>query len=98
MPVGIQIWNPDGSLEVDLTSRLLRFIDTIVINGDGVAGSRSYSLSAGEEIVVVPAYRMDAYTFPPRFTVNGGNVSWDYHSPLTTATRYATGSIFIMIR
>lgn len=75
MPQGIQVFNTDGSLQFDTSSRVYRVL-TVALAG-GVSGSLTNTgLSTGTAIInVLPGV---SGAIPPTVTVTGNTVSWSY--------------------
>lgn len=91
MPVGLQLWDEDGNLILDATTRLGRVYETF---SSGTAnGTRTFSalLDGGEPFFFVednsadlPLAQLYAY---PNVSINGGVVSWsfvDYQYPTSS--------------
>lgn len=98
MPAGLQVWSSNGVLEVDLTTKLLRVRDIITFNGAGGTGSRTYTITRGETLIIVTNFNLNAFLVPPRFIVEGGNVTWEHTVQNTQNTYYnfVTGSAFVL--
>lgn len=75
MGVGIEVYNPDGSLQFDIGSRLFR---TLNVTNTSTAGSITISGATAQGTVVaavVPVTEADGGG-PPVVTVSGNTVSW----------------------
>lgn len=70
MADGIKIWDDNGVLLVDLTTRLSRYVGEVSITA-GQAGSVQINETYGR-----PWYFFGWGRFPV-VTVNGGTISWD---------------------
>ena len=76
MAAGLQIFNPDGSLQFDSTDRLFRLLTTAVAFDNGSVSAPG--LTEGTPVVQVVV--TDATRRAPAVTVSGTTVTWDYGS------------------
>lgn len=78
MPNGIQVFNADGSLQFDMTSRLFRTLGEISIPAN-TAGSQAVAglTAAGTPAVLVElGTDSDNADAPPAVTRSGDTISW----------------------
>lgn len=80
MPQGIQINNPDGSVQFDGTSRLFRVLTAFDI---GTANSGSVSVSGVQGTLRVVAQPATLDGEAPDITVSGTTVSYSYRGQPT---------------
>lgn len=105
MPVGLQIWDSDGRLEVDTTTRLASIIDTAVTSASAESGSRTYDISPTEEISAFGNFSYGIYSHYPKITVTynaartTATVAWSYPAPTWTdgVVFKSYGTIYIMV-
>lgn len=94
MAAGIQVFNPDGSLQFDVGSRTARIL-TVAMVGGQVSGSVTNSgLSNGDALVGVINSDEDKVT--PIITRSGNTVSWDYSS-IPAESRDIGASMILMV-
>lgn len=75
MPAGFEVYNADGSLQFDLTSRLFRTLTFQTVAG--VAGSVNIPAAAGQgTIVPVGIVTSSGDGVAPALSVAGTTVSW----------------------
>lgn len=80
MPQGLQVFNADGSLQFDLTSRLMRTLVGIT-TGTSNGSLGVPALVQGTALIAMDVSGTNAD--PPTVTVAGTTVSWDFGSSTT---------------
>ncbi|MGF6757273.1 hypothetical protein [Paraburkholderia sp. GAS42] len=82
MTAGLRIWNADGVLILDATSRLGRIKGNARV--EGFAGAKAADLSDGTPFYSFQPDFLFAHisnqTPPPIFTINANGISWVYSS------------------
>lgn len=80
MPQGLQVWNADGSLQIDTNTNLGRFLGTVETGG--VNGSLDVpGFAQGTPWFLVMLLGVASYnTFVPQVTIAGNTISWNYTS------------------
>lgn len=76
MPVGFQVFNPDGTLQFDTSNFLYRI--QLVLKTGTVAGSAAIPAGVGNAVVTVVEDGGTMDGFAPQATISGGTVSWDF--------------------
>ena len=85
MAIGIKVFNADGTLQFDITTRLLR----VLLSDFGTtSGSGSTTVPNQGQVVAAMDANDGAVGDPNEITVSGGSVSW-------TAGRPQVGSILV---
>lgn len=107
MPVGLQVWDSDGYLEVDTTTRLGRIVDVIDVNySDGATGNKSYGIQNTETVVAIDRFDRDAFAYYPLVSVTYNStgttaiVSWSYPAntiPSGSNKYRPSGTIIVMV-
>lgn len=85
MAIGIKVWNADGTPQFDITTRLLRVLQS---DFSTTSGSGATSVPNQGQVVAAMDANNGASGDPGEITVSGGNVSW-------TAGRSQVGSILV---
>lgn len=80
MPQGLQVFNADGSLQFDLTNRLMRTLVGIT-TGTSNGSLGVPALVQGTALIAMDVSGTNAD--PPTVTVAGTTVSWDFGSSTT---------------
>lgn len=96
MAAGMQIFDAQGRLVVDLSTRLIRWIGNVYVNGAGsVTDSR---LSQGNVAFVFQQiglfYHISGDTARPNFNVSGNTISWSYSAGQTNYHTNMSGWLF----
>ncbi len=82
MPQGLQIFDGNGSITIDITDRITKVID--VIETEGKDGSRIDTNIGEGTFWCIPIYGTDFLAYemmtlkPPVVTINGTTISWVY--------------------
>lgn len=107
MPAGLQVWDSDGYLEVDLTTRVGRILDNFDISyTSNPSGSKSYPIQNTETIIAIDRFSRDAFAYYPQVSVTydtaktTATVSWFYPSvtiPNGSNKYRASGSVIVMV-
>lgn len=72
MPVGLEVFNPQGALRVSLTTPMARVIETFTVGGQ-TSGSKTYTVNNNIHAVCTA---VSGYLLPPKISVSGKTVSW----------------------
>ena len=92
MAHGFQVFNADGSLQFDLSSRLFRVLTVSVTTANGsVTDPR---IASGEMVIAVNGSRTDRKA--PVVIRSGNTVSWDYSS-IPVAERDTSATITMAV-
>lgn len=78
MPVGMQVFDGSGNLIIDVTTRLSRIIDSVVIAA-GSTGSINVP-NSGEGTVWYALYTTNGNRYAPVITISGSTISWSPRS------------------
>lgn len=107
MPSGLQVWDSDGYLEVDLTTRVGRVLDSFAISyTNNPTGSKSYDIQNTETLIAIDRFDRDAFAYYPQVSVTYNatktlaTVSWAYPSvtiPSGSNKYRSSGSIIVMV-
>lgn len=77
MPVGLQVFNEDGTIRTDLAKRYSKMIGSVYTNQNGSLWVPEFSL--GEPFfIVTPNSSMGAKGKRPVVTVSGNTLNWWY--------------------
>lgn len=100
MPQGLQVWGEDGSLVVDVTSRLTKILGSV--NTGTSSGSISLSnLPISGEIWYFSIGNFSSvpnpYAMPPKITLSGTTLSWYVESGIPNYLK-APATIFYGVR
>lgn len=78
MPTGLQIFRADGSIQVDMTMRITKFIG--IVNAAGAkTGSESISLLPNDQVWYFPLLGNIATTLTvPTITATNSSISWSW--------------------
>lgn len=102
MPGGLQVFDSSGNLVVDITSRLVRFVGSVRVNG-GNASVPDSRLATG---ALIYAFQPDfIWGFqnmdisrpifsPPCGTMGATVISWNYSGAATSQNEHITGTLF----
>lgn len=83
MPQGLQLWNPQGELILDITHRVMKVLTVELVNG--ASGNKSVNTGAYTiTSIATAATDTDRNKALPRVNINGGSVDWDYGSVPTS--------------
>ena len=78
MPMGLQIFNADGSLQFDTSNRVLRLLTSL--NSGTANGSTTVSdLTQGNGVTIVGS-TSESNANQPNVSISGTTVSWDWGS------------------
>ncbi|KDR34712.1 hypothetical protein BG57_03785 [Caballeronia grimmiae] len=104
MPVGLQIWDAQGRLVVDLTTRLARIVGSVVIDGNPFQVS-SPLLAQGDIFVAFQPTNLwnfiDMDVSRPIFTIparGGTTISWTYSPGFGSHNMRIVGSMFYGVK
>ena len=84
MPTGMQIYSPDGYLEIDTTTRIGSILDTIAVTANSQSGAITYPIYANEKITTFGSFTKGLYDHYPQVAVSydaassTATVSWNY--------------------
>jgi hypothetical protein len=82
MPAGIQIFNADGSVHVDITTRLTKIIGALTIDGSAGSGSISHAaFSLGIPWVFPLGWVSGTFGSLPVFVPYSDRIDWYYVNP-----------------
>lgn len=102
MAAGLQVWDASGNLVLDASYRVMRIVDSVIMNGNNGSLAADARLMQGGFVSFQPDNTCgDGYlaggVITPRFAidVNTGILSWSY-APKNSATYdiYQTGILF----
>lgn len=82
MAAGLQVFNADGSLQFDGSTRITRLLGVI-----GVGGNGSFShagLSTGTPFAVFQSYGIGINSTMPAFNFSGNTFSWSFNGPTSS--------------
>lgn len=101
MPAGLQIWDQNGNLIVDFTSRLARVVG--VRNIDGNAGSFfDANLTSGDPFLAFQQQTLWGFVngdvTRPIFNVSAGTVSWSYTTGFSGNNQRIKGTLFYGVK
>lgn len=85
MPQGLQVWNSDNVLILDITDRVVKFLteDDVV---EGTTTNITIAPDATSSVIVAPVADIDR-TYTPAATVTTGNVAVTWPSGSSGITR-----------
>lgn len=101
MPAGMQCWDEQGRLTVDLTTRLARVLGTRYI--DGTAGSlMDENLTQGEAFAVFQPeglfYHISGDAPRPMIVISGNTILWSYSAAASSHHTPVKGTMFYGVR
>ncbi|WP_250451215.1 hypothetical protein [Caballeronia sp. ATUFL_M2_KS44] len=104
MPVGMQIWDAQGRLVVDLTTRLARIVGSAVIDGKPNQVSSPFLAQGDIFVAFQPANLwnfIDMDVSRPIFTIpgrGGTTISWTYSPGFGSHNMPIVGSMFYGVK
>ncbi|MFD1556043.1 hypothetical protein ACFSHT_10460 [Paraburkholderia silviterrae] len=100
MPAGLQVWDANGNIILDVTYRVLRIIDSVRLSS-GSSGNRfDDRLTQGGWVSFQPDVSLgDGYmsggVIAPRFSISGNTLAWSYAAKNSgTYDIYQDGTLF----
>ncbi|MCD9005241.1 hypothetical protein LDO31_03130 [Luteimonas sp. XNQY3] len=95
MPAGLEAWDAQGRIVVDLTDRLTQYLGEAVVTA-GVNGSVSVpQTGAGNSVwaAFISGSVIDRSRVTPAFSVSGNTISWAWPANLAGSGLIAVGGV-----
>ncbi|NKJ46829.1 hypothetical protein CIC12_08770 [Burkholderia sp. SG-MS1] len=101
MPAGMQVWDEQGRLTVNMTTRLARFLGSRYIDGTG-GSLMDENLSQGEPFAIFQPdqlfYHISGDAPRPVITISGNTIGWSYGAAVNSYHKPVPGNLFYGVR
>lgn len=90
MAAGLQVWDANGSLIVDLSTRLGRILGVTTFSSS-TGSITDADFASGTPFFIASPTSVSSPSFGPKLTISGTTLSWDFEGRVASAHRLVYG-------